>query len=276
MVILAGGTMTLLAVIMAYVLGWANKAFGVEVDPRVEQINQVLPGINCGGCGYAGCNEYAEAVVAGQTGIDKCTVGGADCAAAIARILGVELEPTLAYRPIVRCGATYDQRLKQSEYRGEPTCASANIISGVQGCVYGCLGLGDCQLVCDFDAIHMIDGLATVDYAKCIGCGACARVCPRNIISMVPFKAERMVVVACSNRDFGKDVRGVCKVGCIGCNACRKVSELFTVEDNLAGIDYEKYDPQKTDALKAAIEKCPTKCIVSVGKVSENALPPIA
>jgi Na+-translocating ferredoxin:NAD+ oxidoreductase RNF subunit RnfB len=268
--------MLVLGLFMAYVLGWANKAFHVEVDPRVERVTNALPGANCGGCGYVGCAEYAEAVVAGNAPPDKCPVGGASCAAKIASILGLELEQSWAYRPVVHCGATYEQRLKRHEYRGEPTCGAANILSGVQGCTYGCLGLGDCEVICPFDAIHIVDGLAIVDYEKCTGCGKCADACPRNIIHMVPFKAEQMIVVTCSNRDFGKDVKGVCAVGCIGCKACERASDLFKVEDNISRIDYDKYDPEKVDELNVVLEKCPMKRIVSVGKPREKDLAAVA
>jgi len=272
-IILAAATMLLLALLMAYVLGWANKTFHVRIDPKLQQIKDVLPGANCGGCGYVGCSEYAEAVLAGQAPPDKCTVGGASCAAALAKILGVELSPTWPQRPVVHCRARSGDKLGRRAYRGEPTCAAANLVAGVQGCTYGCLGLGDCQQACDFDAIHMIDGLAVIDYDKCVGCGACARACPRNIISMVPFKAERMLAVACCNKDFGKDVKAVCKVGCIGCGLCGKASELFSMADNLPAVDYDKYDPAATDEkLAQALEKCPSKSLIYVGKPTERDL----
>ncbi|MBU1071791.1 4Fe-4S dicluster domain-containing protein, partial [bacterium] len=178
-----------------------------------------LPGANCGGCGYVGCNEYAEAVVAGEQ-VGKCTVGGASVAQDLGQLMGVEVAATWPYRAVVHCGATLEDRLGRRQYLGVQSCSAANMISGVQGCTYGCLGLADCVDACDFDAIHIVDGVAVVDYERCTGCGACARVCPRNIITMVPFKAERMMVVTCSNKDTGKDVTSVCKVGCIGCNAC--------------------------------------------------------
>jgi len=276
LVILAAGTMLVLATFMAYVLGWANKAFHVTVDPRQEAVLEALPGVNCGGCGYVGCSEYAEAVVAGSAPVDKCPVGGAACAAAIAEILGVNLEHSWPMRPIVHCGAGHEDRLRRTPYRGEPTCAAAGLIPGVQGCTYGCLGLGDCQVACGFDAIHIADGLAVVDYDKCVGCGACQRACPRQIISMEPFKADQVAVVACSNLDFGKDVRAVCKTGCIGCKACQRVYELFAMQDNLPRVDYEKYDPQVAKELDAAVEKCPTNAIVYVGKASEEAPVPAA
>jgi RnfABCDGE-type electron transport complex B subunit len=273
---MADGVMLVLAIFMSYVLGWANRAFRVEVDPRVEQVIANLPGANCGGCGFLGCEDFAEAVVAGDVGPDKCPVGGEGCAEKIAKTLGLELEQSWPYRPVVHCGATSEQRLKQTPYRGERTCAAANIIAGVQGCTYGCLGYGDCERTCPFDAIHVRDGLAVVDYDRCTGCGQCEDACPRHIIHMVPFKSQRMIVVTCSNHDFGKDVKGVCTTGCIGCKACTKRSELFTVEDNIPHIDYNKYDPDAEQGLEVALEKCPMKQIVEVGRPNEKDLEAVA
>ncbi|NCC52307.1 MAG: RnfABCDGE type electron transport complex subunit B [Spartobacteria bacterium] len=266
-IILSAAIMLALAIIMGFILGWANKTFHVDVDPRVEAVTAALPGANCGGCGFVGCGEYAEAVVAGRVGPDKCPVGGDSVAATVAEILGLSLEQSWPYRPVVHCGAGYEERLGRHEYTGEQTCAAANLINGVQACTYGCLGFGDCTRACDFDAIHIVAGLATVDYEKCVGCGACAKVCPRNIISMVPFKNRQMLAIACSNKDMGKEVKAVCKVGCIGCKACQRNDEgLFTVEDNLPRINYENYDPANMDAAAIAVQKCPMKRIISVGK----------
>jgi Na+-translocating ferredoxin:NAD+ oxidoreductase subunit B len=262
---LAALTMLTLAIVMAWVLGWAKQAFHVETDPRVDRVNELLPGANCGGCGYVGCLEYAEAVVAGKAAANLCPVGGTSCAQEIAAALGLELEERFPYRPVVHCGATTGDRLKQTAYRGEHTCRAGNIVAGIQGCAYGCIGFGDCVVSCDYDAIHIVDGLSKVDYAKCIGCGACARVCPRNIIHMIPFKSKHMMVVACSNRDPGKAVKEVCKVGCIGCKGCTKRSGIFDVKDNLATVDYDQYDPDEMDAAELIIDKCPMKGIVFVG-----------
>ena len=276
LIVLAGGTMLLLSLLAAYVLGWANRVFHVPVDPKMEAVQAALPGANCGGCGYVGCNEYAAALVAGTVAPSKCTVGGVSCAKALADILGLELQETWPYRPAVHCGARYADRLGRSEYRGEPTCAAANIIGGVQACAYGCLGLDDCQVSCRYDAIHVLDGLAIVDYDRCVGCGACERACPRHLITMVPFKAETMVVVTCANEDFGKDVKAVCKVGCIGCGACMRINELFKIQDNLPRIDYDKYDPAKVSELTAALEKCPMKRLAVMGKPSARDLVAVA
>ena len=276
-IILAAGTMLVLALFMAYVLGWANKTFHVEIDPRQEAVQEALPGANCGGCGFIGCNEYAEAVVLDGAPVDKCPVGGVSCATALAKILGVELKKSWPARPVVHCGANRDDKLGRNEYRGERTCGGANLIAGVQGCTYGCLGIGDCQGACSFDAIHVIDGLATVDYDKCVGCGACEKACPRHIISIVPFKSEQMLAVACSSKDFGKDVKKVCKVGCLGCKLCQKLSQgLISVEDNRPSIDYDKYDPQSLEDVQAAVDKCPAKRLVMIGKPSEKDLAAVA
>ncbi len=265
-VALSAGTLFGLAVILTYVLGWANKAFHVETDPRVEAINEVLPGANCGGCGYIGCGEYAEAVAAGQEDVTKCIVGGGSVTEEVAEIMGVEVGASLPYRAVVHCGANYPDRLQRHEYRGEKTCAAANLVAGVQGCTYGCLGFGDCTRACNFDAIHVIDGLATVDYVKCVGCGACGNVCPRNIITITPFKSERILVVDCSNKDTGKEVMAVCKVGCIGCGACARLSDLFSLTDGLSTIDYDKYEPECSLEVLKACDKCPRNRLVFIGK----------
>ena len=278
--ILAAGTMAVLAVAMSLVLGWASTAFHVEVDPRIEAAIDLLPAANCGGCGYVGCNEYAEAVVQKEEEVTLCTVGGSGVAVDLGQLLGVEVEETWPYRAVVHCGATSEQRLGRTAYRGEQTCAAANVISGIQGCTYGCLGLADCVVSCDYDAIHMVDGVAIVDYDKCTGCSACARACPRNIITMVPFKREQMLVVTCCNQDKGKDVTSVCKVGCIGCSACVKLDDLFQMgENNLIQISYDDYeaDPQADEHdFAPVLDKCPRESLVFVGKPSESDLAAVA
>ena len=270
---LAAATMLVMALVLTSILGWANKKFHVDVDSRVLAILDALPGANCGGCGYVGCGEYAEAVALEHEAVNKCTVGGPNCAAAVAGIMGVEVGDTLPFRPVVHCGAHYEDRLGRNEYRGEMRCSAANLVTDVQGCTYGCLGFGDCTRACEFDAIHVVDGLATVDYEKCVGCGACAKICPRNIITMTPFKSERILAVACANKDKGKDVMSVCKVGCIGCGACARTSKLFTMENNLSTIDYEAFDPNTcTQDILDACEKCKRDRLVFVGKPSADDL----
>jgi len=274
---LAAGIMGLLAIAMGLVLGWANRKFHVDVDPRVEMLQAVLPGANCGGCGYVGCSEYAIALAEGKASVGLCAPGGTACAQRLADILGIEVEESCPYRAVVHCSAHTEQRLQRAGYEGERTCVSANLVAGVQGCTYGCLGFGDCARSCNYDAIRIVDGLSTIDYHKCVGCGACSRVCPRHIISLVPFKAERMMVVACSNQDTAADVRTVCEVGCIGCKACARVApELIKMEGALPEINYDLYNPEESAALEAVLKKCPRKRYVFVGKPTPKDLAAVA
>ena len=268
-IFISAGTMLGMAVIFSYILGWANNAFRVEIDPKAEAALEVLPGANCGGCGFVGCGDYASALAAGEASVNICTVGGPGCAAKLAAIMGVELEETFPNYAIVHCGAHNEDRLQRSEYLGEQSCFTANLVNGIQGCVYGCLGFGDCVKACTYDAIQVVDGLAAVDYDKCIGCGACAKACPRNIITITPFKKDSMLIVKCANHDAGKAVKGVCKAGCLGCKACAKISSTFTITDNLSVIDYDKYIQVDMEEIEKAVQKCPVKCLVFVGESSD-------
>ncbi len=267
---LAATTMLAMALVLSFVLGWANRAFHVEVDPRVDAAIDVLPGANCGGCGYVGCGEYAEAVVLDDAPVNLCTVGGKSCTEALATVMGVEVTVSYPWRPVVHCGARYNDRLGRSPYIGEQRCGPANLVTDVQGCTYGCLGFGDCNRACNYDAIHIEDGLARVDYDKCVGCGACAKACPRNIITMAPFKTDRMLVVECSNLDAGKDVKAVCKVGCLGCKACERTSGMFTVINNLSTINYDNYTLENLQSGLLAAKKCPRNRLVFVGMPSDK------
>ncbi len=273
-ILLAAIVLAALAVAMACILGWANQAFHVAVDPKVEALNAALPGANCGGCGFVGCGEYAEAVAEGRAELNLCAPGGSGCAGALGEVMGVEVSESLPYRAVVNCSAPTKNRLQRTPYLGESTCVAANLVAGVQGCVYGCLGLGDCQRACKYDAIAIVDGLSTIDYQKCIGCKACARTCPRNIITMVPFKAERMLVVACSNQDRGPDVKGVCDVGCIGCTACSRNADLMQMDGNLPTINYDGYDDEAD--FRKAQDKCPRESMIYVGKPTADDLAAVA
>ncbi|MHC4302817.1 MAG: RnfABCDGE type electron transport complex subunit B, partial [Planctomycetota bacterium] len=245
----AGLTMLGLGTGFAIVLLIASIKLKVEVDPKVEQIHEALPNLDCGACGFAGCASYAKAVLDNPELIGNCAPGGTETSEKIAGVLSLQVSDSgPAKRPIVHCRAHTADRTYYAEYQGIPRCTAVNALPNVQACKFGCLGFGDCTRACKFDALHVVDGLATVDYKKCTGCTACSKACPRNIIEMVPFAHENMMTVACRSRESGKVTRSMCKVGCIGCGICAKQSDIFSVEDNLARLDHVKYQPdEKTD-----------------------------
>lgn len=251
--------------LFALILLIASIKLRVEVDPKIEAVHAALPGVDCGACGFAGCGSYAKAVVNDPELLGKCAPGGSDTNDAIAEILNLQMSGGGApLRPIVHCRATKDDRIFYATYDGIPSCTTANAVPNVQACNFGCLGYGDCVRSCKFDALHIVDGLATVDYEKCTGCGACANVCPRFLIEMVPFTQDIMMTVACNSKENGKNTRAFCKVGCIGCGMCSRTSELFTTDNNLAHLDFAKYE--MTDETQTAMDKCPTGNIVFRGK----------
>jgi len=247
-----------MGLIFAGLLGFAADYFLVEEDPRIGQLLAVLPGGNCGACGLAGCRDYSEKLILGEAGPNACTAGGAKVAEAVAAIMGVEAASFDRKVATVHCGAKLDQRKHKAHYTGIETCFAVNMVDGGGlTCAYGCLGDGDCKAACLFDAIRMAEGLPVIDPEKCTACGNCVTACPRNIISLRP--QDCPVIVACSSRNAGAVVRKICPVGCIGCKICvKQVPEVFTVSDNLAVVDYTKTGV----SCDAAIEKCPTKCII--------------
>ena len=262
----AGVTMLGLSLGFAIVLLIASEKLKVQVDPKVEQVHQVLPNLDCGGCGFAGCAKYAKALLENPELLGKCAPGGAQTAGAIASILNLQISDSgPPHRPIVHGRAHTGDKTFFARYEGIPTCTAANALANSQSCKFGCLGFGDCTRTCKFGALKMIDGLATVNYDKCTGCTACSKVCPRNLIEMAPFRYENIMTVACSSKETGKVTRSMCKVGCIGCGVCAKQSDVFAVEDNLARIDYARYQP--TEQTETAMNKCPTKVIVYRGVV---------
>ena len=262
----AGLTLLGLGIIFAIVLLVASIKLKVEVDPKVEQVQNVLPGIDCGACGFAGCASYAKAVVEDPELIGKCAPGGAQCSENIAEVLNLQVSGGgHPQRPIVHCHAKKENKTFYGQYEGIPSCTSANAVANVQACKWGCLGFGDCVRACKFDALHIVDKLATVDYDKCTGCTACAKACPRNLIEMAPFPQDNMITVACNSKENGKTTRGMCKVGCIGCGLCvKQAGEMFNLENNLARVVYDSFT--ENEQTKASMEKCPTKVIVYRGK----------
>ena len=260
------GAIGLIAALVLYV---CSKRFAVFEDPRIAQVNALLPGANCGGCGFAGCGGMADALVKGA---DKgsieglnCPVGGADVMGQVADLLGMAIangEPKVA---VVRCNGACEYRPRVTEYAGLRTCAAMNATgAGETLCGYGCLGCGDCVAACQFGAISINSEtlLPEVDDDKCTACGACVKACPRSIIELRKKGPKgRRVFVSCVNKDKGAVSMKACKVSCIGCGKCQKECnfEAITIANNVSYID-----PEKCRLCRKCVSACPTKAIRDV------------
>ena len=253
--VIVGGT----GLFIGIFLGLADKQFAVEVDEKEEQILGVLPGNNCGGCGYPGCSGLAAAISKGEAPVNACPVGGAPVAAKVGEIMGVDAGEQIREVAFVKCAGNCEVAKQTYNYNGVHGCMMDNMMQngGPKGCTFGCLGEGSCVQACPFDAIHVVDGVAVVDKEACKACGKCIAVCPRHLIELVPYEQKHLV--QCSSRDKGKDVMSVCSVGCIGCKMCEKVCEFDAVKvvDNIAHID-----PSKCTNCGKCAEKCPKKVIL--------------
>ncbi len=257
-IIIATVVVGIVGIVIGIILGIAGERFKVEVDPNEEAILDVLPGNNCGGCGFAGCSGLAAAIAKGEAEINSCPVGGAPVADKIGAIMGVDAGESVRMTAFVMCNGTIENASKDYNYIGEMSCVMVKNISngGPKSCKYGCLGFGDCVDVCPFDAVHIEDGVAVVNKEVCKACSKCIRTCPQHLIELIPYDTKH--VVTCHSSDMGKVVMQNCKAGCIGCKMCQKVCEFgaITVENNVAHIDQEKC----TGCGKCA-EKCPKKII---------------
>jgi len=242
-------------------LAVASRIFMVKRDSRIALIEEILPGANCGACGAPGCSAFAEGVIQERYPVNGCIVGGAEVAAQVADIMGKEAGETIQKVAIVQCSGDRKNAVDRAQYNGIQDCRAAMLISnGAKGCEYGCLGLGTCVEACPFDAITMSDqDLPVVDEALCTGCGECVKACPRNIMALLP--RSQKVYLACVSQDFGKSVKAVCKVGCIGCTLCANpkttADEIITMNGKLPVIHYDKVKKPLED-LKNAVDKCPT------------------
>ncbi|MBN1415002.1 MAG: Fe-S cluster domain-containing protein [Bacteroidales bacterium] len=260
-------TLSILGTIAAVVLYLVAQRFKVFEDPRIDEVESSLPGANCGGCGYAGCRNFAEVLVKSESfeGL-FCPVGGNDTMTQVARILGREAAAKDPQVAVLLCNGTCEYRPKTNRYDGAPSCAVvAALYSGETGCQYGCLGLGDCVLVCKFDALHMdkVTGLPVVDDDKCTSCGACVTACPKNLFELRKrWKGNKKIYVACRNEDKGGIARKSCAVACIGCSKCFKVCphEAITMNNNLAFID-----SFKCKLCRKCAPECPTNSILEIG-----------
>ncbi len=260
-------TLSVLGILAAVVLYFVAQKFKVEEDPRIDEVEKMLPGANCGGCGFAGCRGMADALVKNDDiSTLFCPVGGGDTMKSIASYLGKaapDKEPMVA---TVRCGGVCDKRPRTNTFDGAKSCAVvSSLYVGETACAYGCLGYGDCVEACVFDAIRINPetGIAEVDAEKCTACGACVKACPKNIIELrKKWPKGRAVYVGCMSKDKGAVVMKACKTGCIGCGKCEKVCAFgaITVENNLAYID-----PQKCKLCRKCVNECPTGAIKLVG-----------
>ncbi len=260
-------SLSILGGLAALALYFVAQRFKVYEDPRIDLVEAELPAANCGGCGYAGCRNFAETLVKSEAADGLfCPVGGNDVMAKIAAVLGrdpIAKDPRIA---VLKCNGSCEFRPRTSIYDGSSSCAIASsLYSGETGCNYGCHGFGDCVLACTFGAlsINHITGLPVIDDEKCTACGACVKACPRNLIELrKKWKGDKKIYVACSNEDKGGIAKKNCSVACIGCGKCFKICpfEAIVMKNNLAYIDSDK-----CRLCRKCVPECPTNSIIEIG-----------
>lgn len=239
-------------------LSVASVLMEVKSDEKVAELRALLPGANCGACGYTGCDGYAEALAKGEAKPGLCAPGGAQVNEELGRILGVSVDMPQPQAACVLCNGTCDNVGSKMFYQGVDTCKAANMLyAGTSDCNYGCLGFGDCERACPYGAIKVHNGCAVVNADICTACSICVRTCPKGIISLLPIKKKATVV--CSNKDKGAVARKICKTACIACGKCERACNYnaVKVENNLAVII-----PENCTACGACVEACPMNCIV--------------
>ncbi|NBC29568.1 MAG: RnfABCDGE type electron transport complex subunit B [Spirochaetes bacterium] len=261
MILQAAILMGALGLLFAIFLGFANRKFHVDTNPKIEQVEAVLPGVNCGGCGYPSCAAYAEAIAENGEAVDLCVVGGEETTRAVAEVMGVDVanEDKQKLVAVVFCQGTSEAAAFPGEYRGIPDCAAAMYSQDVaKRCKYGCIGLGSCVRACPFDAIHLSEGgVPYVDAVKCTACGKCVEACPRDLIEL--HSVDHEAFVFCKSQDAGPIAKKVCKKACIACNICVKAAakdenaEAVQMHGNLAVVNTKPYTAKAEYG-----EKCPT------------------
>ncbi|MDD3516930.1 MAG: RnfABCDGE type electron transport complex subunit B [Chromatiales bacterium] len=259
-IFLAGGFMAALGIVLAGVLAVANRRLFVYEDPRIDEVEALLPKANCGACGVPGCRPFAEALVAGEANPGACTVSPPDQSRIIADFLGVQVSVQEKRVARLACHGGTHVAATRARYEGLKSCRAASLVSGGgRGCVWGCLGLGDCEAVCDFEAIRMDRfGLPQVSTDKCTACGDCVDICPKDLFEIHP--VGHQLWIACKNMDDQDEAEAHCEVACTACGRCEMDAPegLIRMENNLAVIDYGK----NALASRLAIERCPTGAIV--------------
>jgi len=258
LVLTAVGALGGLALLLATGLVVANRTLYVEEDPRFDAVEGMLPGTNCGACGFPGCRAFAEALVTGAALPGKCTVSTETGRTEIAAYLGVDIGAEERRVARLACAGGSNVARRHARYVGHESCRAATLVAGGgKGCFWGCLGLGDCERVCDFDAIVMNEqDLPVVIEENCTACNDCVEICPKDLFSIHP--ASHRLWVACKNLEFGDDILEECQVGCTGCGRCEMDAPgLVSMQENLAVVDYGR-----AHNTKVPIERCPTGAIV--------------
>lgn len=251
-----------LSLVLGFLLGVFKKVFHVEPDPTEAKVRAALPGVNCGACGFPGCDGLAGAIARGDAPVNACTVGGAPTAQAVGKIMGVDGKAETKVS-VLMCQGTLENCKPKAEYVGIKTCRATKLsINGRKMCDWGCIGFGDCQAICPFDAIHVWeDGIPHVDFSKCTGCGLCVSECPQKILSLVPVERKGAVAL-CSNRNPRKaQILKDCKTGCIKCLKCEKAcpKQCLKVTDGIPLIDYSV-----CDSCGECVAVCPTKVLTLI------------
>lgn len=255
-----------LAITFAILIYFVNEKFKVIEDPLIDEIQELLPGANCGGCGFAGCRNFAEAIVKlGTMENLNCPAGGSDMSESVAKLLGITVEKKTPMIAVVKCSGSRQNAPSKIIYEGTDSCFFANsLYAGESGCSYGCLGLGDCVDACPFDAMYIDEatGLPIIIEDKCVACGACVKACPRAIIELrKKGPKNRRIFVSCINKEKGGIARKNCSVACIGCGKCQKACnfDAITIENNLAYIDFNK-----CTLCRKCVAECPTNAILEI------------
>lgn len=261
-IIISSVVLASIGILAALLLYFVSQKFKVYEDPKIDEVALLLPGANCGGCGFAGCRNFAENVVK-NNGLNEfsCPPGGSSVSSAISQLFGGIAQEETPRKAVIRCNGNCENAPAKTSYDSIASCAFFNNLeAGESGCAFGCLGCGDCVSACQFGAIQINSQtkLPVINDKLCVFCKACVKACPRSIIDIVPVHEQSVVYVACMNKDKGGEAKKNCSAACIGCRKCEKTCEFsaITVDDNLALIN----GTACTACMKCA-EACPTKAI---------------